>query len=140
MTRFTQLRHRLLAVGVAGALAASVVVSLPALPASAATTATVPAGAVALVPPNIPGVAPLPGPVAKVAQPSPTMGILSVVPDQGVVGTPMTISGTGLRPSTTVRFVLVRQRRRARAKWREFRRSAGARRHGDRACDRGPPR
>ncbi len=102
MTRFTQLRHRLLAVGVAGALAASVVVSLPALPASAATTATVPAGAVALVPPNIPGVAPLPGPVAKVAQPSPTMGILSVVPDQGVVGTPMTISGTGLRPSTTV--------------------------------------
>ena len=102
MRLFTQLRCRLLAVGGAGALAASVAVSLPALPASAATTATVPAGAVALVPPNIPGVAPLPGPIAKLAQPSPTMGILNVVPDQGVVGTPMAISGTGLRPSTTV--------------------------------------
>ena len=102
MRLFTQLRHRPLAAGVAGAVAASVLLSLPSLPASAATTATVPAGAVALVAPDIPGVAPLPGPVAKVAQPSLTMGILDVVPDQGVVGTPMTISGTALRPSTTV--------------------------------------
>ncbi len=101
MRSFTQFQHRLIAVGVAGALTAGVAVSLPAQAASAATQ-VVPAGAVVLKSPDIPGVAPLPGPVAKVAQPSPTMGILDVVPDQGAVGTPMSISGSGLRAGTSV--------------------------------------
>ncbi|MGO9334824.1 MAG: hypothetical protein ACLQCU_12400 [Acidimicrobiales bacterium] len=49
-----------------------------------------------LRPPAIPGVAPLPGPVAGSARPSPTMGILQVTPDEGIAGTPMTISGSHL--------------------------------------------
>jgi hypothetical protein len=52
--------------------------------------------------PAIPGVAPLPGPVAKLAQPSANMGILNVAPDQGVAGTPVTITGSSLAPNATV--------------------------------------
>jgi hypothetical protein len=55
-----------------------------------------------LQPPTIPGVSPLPGPVAKPAQPSDTMGILEVSPDQGVAGAPMTISGAQLPPNAQV--------------------------------------
>ena len=66
------------------------------LPATAGATVT------ALPAPAVPGVAPVPGAVAAPAQPSPTMGILSVLPDQGVAGTPMTISGSGLPASTKV--------------------------------------
>jgi len=56
----------------------------------------------ALQAPDIPGVAPLPGPVAKPAQPSQDMGILDVTPDQGVAGTPVTISGKGLAANADV--------------------------------------
>ena len=67
---------------------------------TAATAGSLPTEA--LQAPDIPGVAPLPGPVAKPAQPSPNMGILNVTPDQGIAGTPMTISGTGLAPNANV--------------------------------------
>ncbi len=52
--------------------------------------------------PAIPGVPALPGPVAKPAQPSATMGVLNVTPDQGVAGTPITISGSGLAANASV--------------------------------------
>jgi hypothetical protein len=40
--------------------------------------------------------------VAAPAQPSDNIGILDVTPDQGVAGTPMTISGSGLAPNAKV--------------------------------------
>jgi hypothetical protein len=57
-----------------------------------------PAGAapVPLVPPAIPGVAPLPGPLAAVAKPAATMGILATKPDTGLAGSAMTIAGANL--------------------------------------------
>ena len=57
-----------------------------------------PAGATStpLIPPAIPGVAPLPGPVAAAAQPAANMGVLATKPDTGVAGTAMTISGANL--------------------------------------------
>ncbi len=67
---------------------------LAAGPASASPTV--------LKPPALPGVAPLPGPVAAHATPSPTMGLLRVSPEQGVAGTPITISGTHLPPLAAV--------------------------------------
>jgi hypothetical protein len=57
---------------------------------------------IALKSPHLPGVAPMPGRVAAAATPSPTMGLLSVVPAQGVAGTPLRISGTKLPASTKV--------------------------------------
>lgn len=66
------------------------------LPASAEAATTV------LPAPDIPGVVPVPGATAAPAQPSLTMGILDVAPDQGVSGTPMTISGSHLPPSADV--------------------------------------
>jgi hypothetical protein len=65
-----------------------------AAPASASPTV--------LEPPALPGVAPLPGPVAARATPSPTMGLLRVSPEQGTAGTPITISGTHLPPQAAV--------------------------------------
>jgi len=62
-------------------------------PAKAVSTG---AGFTVLRSPAIPGVSPLPGPVASPAQPSPTMGILQVTPDEAVAGAPMTISGSHL--------------------------------------------
>jgi hypothetical protein len=50
----------------------------------------------ALPAPAIPGVAALPGPAAPAAQPAANMSILDVIPKEGVAGTPMTISGSGL--------------------------------------------
>jgi hypothetical protein len=57
-----------------------------------------PAGAapVPLIPPSIPGAAPLPGPVASAAKTAATMGVLSTKPDTGRAGTAMTISGANL--------------------------------------------
>jgi hypothetical protein len=52
--------------------------------------------------PDIPGVSPLPGPVAKLARPSASMGILQVTPDEGVAGTPITISGSQLPSNSQV--------------------------------------
>ena len=64
-------------------------------PASSANPATT-----VLQSPAIPGVSPLPGPVVDPATPSDNMGILDVTPDQGVAGTPITISGSHLAPNT----------------------------------------
>jgi hypothetical protein len=65
---------------------------------------SVPAATIAVVPPAIPGVAALPGPMAPAAQPSPNMGILAVTPDQAVAGKPFTVattSGSNLSPNTS---------------------------------------
>ena len=91
---------------VAGPLAAAS--SASATPKTAASASAlpawpnVPAGVTALRSPAIPGVPNLPGPVAKPARESTNMGLLSVTPDQGVIGTPMTISGSGLQPNASV--------------------------------------
>jgi hypothetical protein len=79
----------------AGMLMSGLVSAVLAAPSANAATDHLP-------PPQIPGVAALPGPVASPAQPSPTMGVLDVTPDQGVTGAPMTISGSGLHPSASV--------------------------------------
>jgi hypothetical protein len=52
--------------------------------------------------PVIPGVSQLPGPVASPSRPSSTMGILQVNPDEGVTGTPLTISGSHLAANANV--------------------------------------
>src|SRR5262249_56252600 len=49
-----------------------------------------------LTPPAIPGVAPLPGPIAPASKPAPNMSILKAKPDIGVPGTAYTLSGSGL--------------------------------------------
>jgi hypothetical protein len=59
----------------------------------------------ALTPPAIPGVAPLPGPIAPAAKPSQNMGILRTTPDVGVAGTSYTLSGTGLPAGKDVSIV-----------------------------------
>lgn len=101
----------ILAPALAGCLVTGVFTGVSsATPKSATTTPTaplpawpdVPPGVTALKAPAIPGVPPLPGPVAKPASESDNMGLLSVTPDQGVIGTPMTISGSGLQPNATV--------------------------------------
>ena len=68
-----------------------------------ATTVSVPP-ATTLVAPAIPGVASLPftGVVAASANPSPTMGSLTVTPNSGVEGVPFTIAGSGLAANTSV--------------------------------------
>ena len=55
-----------------------------------------------LTAPNIPGVAPLPGPVTPSFTLSSSIGNLSITPYDGAQGTPVTISGTGLPASTNV--------------------------------------
>ena len=52
--------------------------------------------------PAIPGVSQLPGPVAAPAKVSANMGILAVTPDEGVAGTPVTISGSHLAANAKV--------------------------------------
>ena len=64
-------------------------------------TATTP---IILTSPTIPGVAPLPGPVAAASTPSATISALSVTPSTGFIGTPMTIAGAGLPASTSVQL------------------------------------
>src|SRR4029453_15495082 len=59
----------------------------------------------ALTPPAVPGVAPLPGPVAAPAKPAPNMTILKAKPDIGVPGTPYTLSGAGLPAGKDVSIV-----------------------------------
>ena len=86
-----------------GILTAALVL-VPAAAGAAQTqgAASVPAGVTVLNPPAIPGVAPLPGPVVDPAPASDTMGILTVTPRQGVAGTPVTISGSGLAHNAAV--------------------------------------
>src|SRR5579872_2301823 len=52
--------------------------------------------------PRIKGVPGLPGPIASSASPSGNMGILTVKPDVGHAGTPISISGTGLNKNANV--------------------------------------
>jgi hypothetical protein len=52
--------------------------------------------------PAIPGVSQLPGPIAPVAKVSANMGILAVTPDEGVAGTPVTITGSHLAANAKV--------------------------------------
>jgi hypothetical protein len=59
----------------------------------------------ALTPPTIPGVAPLPGPVAAPSKTAPNMTVLKTTPDIGVPGTPYTLSGTGLPAGKVVSIV-----------------------------------
>jgi hypothetical protein len=58
-----------------------------------------------LTPPAIPGVAPLPGPIAPASKPAPTMSILKAKPDIGVPGTAYTLSGSGLPAGKNVSIV-----------------------------------
>ncbi len=67
-------------------------------PVATATTPTV------LTSPTLPGVAPLPGPVAPASTPSTSISELSVTPSSGFIGTPMTIAGAGLPASTSVQI------------------------------------
>jgi hypothetical protein len=92
MTRqlaYTSRRGLVLAGLLAGAM-----LFLPAAPAGATS--------VTLTAPAIPGVAPLPGPVAAPATTPTTIGVLTVTPDTGVTRTPITISDTGLPADQTV--------------------------------------
>src|SRR5271165_6977737 len=73
----------------------------PALSGSARLLSDTPS-VTALRSPAIPGVAPLPGPIAGPATPSPNMGILDVTPDEAVAGTPITISGSHLPASSSI--------------------------------------
>jgi hypothetical protein len=54
------------------------------------------AGPLALPAPIINGAAALPGPVMDPGKPAATMQVLTITPQQGVTGTPITIAGTGL--------------------------------------------
>lgn len=62
----------------------------------------VPDGTKVLEPPNVSGVAPLPGPVATPARLNPNMGILDVTPDEGITGTPVKVTGTHLPANTSI--------------------------------------
>ncbi len=85
------------------ALTAMLLLGALVLPASAIThAATASTDGVTLTSPSIPGVAPLPGPIAAQAAVSPNMGILTVTPQQAVIGTPITISGSNLPPNQSV--------------------------------------
>jgi hypothetical protein len=67
--------------------------------AAPVATATTP---IVLTSPSLPGVAPLPGPVAPASTPSATISALTVTPSSGLIGTPMTITGAGLPVNTSV--------------------------------------
>ncbi len=69
------------------------------LPAQASADPT------ALTPPAVPGVAPLPGPIAAPATPAPNMGALKTKPDIGVPGTSYRLSGSGLPADKAVSIV-----------------------------------
>ncbi len=59
----------------------------------------------ALTPPQIPGVAALPGPIAAPSKPAQNMNILQAKPDIGAPGTRYTLSGTGLPAQKDVSIV-----------------------------------
>jgi hypothetical protein len=74
------------------------IVTKAAAPVATATTPIV------LTSPTLPGVAPLPGPVAPASTPSTSISALSVTPSSGFIGTPMTIAGAGLPANTSVQI------------------------------------
>ncbi len=88
--------------------AALLPIALFTAPSGADPTTTAPPAptATTLTSPAIPGVAALPftGVVAAPATMSPTLGNLTVTPNQGVEGIPFTVSGTGLAPNTSVQL------------------------------------
>ena len=90
---------------VAGAVLAGALLLLAPVSASAVGSATPASTTVALNAPAIPGVAPLPGPIAAPATAALTMGVLKTKPDIGLPGTKITISGTGLAPGKDVSLV-----------------------------------
>jgi hypothetical protein len=55
--------------------------------------------------PAIPGVAPLPGPIAAASTPAANMGILKTKPDIGAAGTSFSLSGSGLGANKDVSIV-----------------------------------
>jgi hypothetical protein len=59
----------------------------------------------ALTPPALPGVAPLPGPIAAPSKPAANMTILKAQPDIGVPGTAYTLTGNGLPAGKDVSIV-----------------------------------
>jgi len=69
------------------------------LPALASATPT------PLVSPALPGVVPLPGPVAPASTPAATMTTLTSKPDEAPAGTPFTLSGSGLPANAPVSIV-----------------------------------
>ena len=81
-----------------GLATAAVLAGALLLPAavSVAKTAPKPENPTALPAPAIPGVPALPGPVAPAAKPSSSVKPLNVTPLEGVTGTPVTISASGL--------------------------------------------
>ena len=97
---------RILPSAIARVIVASVIpVALFAGISNAATTTTTTVTPITLTAPsNIPGVAALPstGTPAPTFTTSATMANLTVTPDQGVTGTPMVISGTGLAANSSV--------------------------------------
>jgi hypothetical protein len=111
-----QFRAKRLGLVLVGAMTAVLFLGSGAISSAQSPTTTVPANGstgtspassanpviTTLQSPAIPGVSPLPGPVAAPAQPSDNIGILNVTPDQGVAGTPMTISGSQLAPNAKV--------------------------------------
>jgi hypothetical protein len=104
------LKAQRLGVVLVAALAGALLLSSCATSASKSTTTSSPHAAAAttsanittLRSPAIPGVSPLPGPIASPAKPSLTMGVLHVTPDQAVAGAPMTISGSHLPANAKV--------------------------------------
>lgn len=80
------------------------VISMTMLATTAVSAETVTAPIVLTAPIGIPGVAPLPftGIKAPNFTTPATMGNLSVTPNQGTIGTPVTIAGTGLAANTSI--------------------------------------
>ncbi len=89
-------RRRLIAVLAATVLPLTLLISPSASGADTVNPITL------VAPGNIPGVAPLPGPVSPTFSVGASLGVLNVVPAEGVEGTPLTISGAGLAPNTSV--------------------------------------
>ncbi len=88
--------HRLI-----GAIAAAVLpLTLLISPSTSGADTINPINLVA--PTGLPGVAGLPGPVSPSFTVASSLGALSVSPAEGVQGTPVTISGTGLAPNTSL--------------------------------------
>jgi len=84
-------------------------IKLPAMAAALAgaalLSAPAPAAPTPLVPPALPGVAPLPGPIAPASPSAANMGTLTASPDSAPAGTRFTLSGTGLPAGKDVSIV-----------------------------------
>ena len=81
------------------------ILSVAALAVGLLLPAQASAATVALTPPAVPNVAPLPGPLAPAATSAVNMGILAASPDIGLPGKGFTLTGSGLDPNKTVSIV-----------------------------------